>query len=149
MRRLVLALVVAWLGIIPILGQSATVTINPTSGTRGQNFTITAVRLPANTTFTFDILLASTNRVVFSTTRQSNAVGEAVLAIRSDDTDALGEYIVQVKQGSTVLAETRFSLIDPSQATATPSQPTSLPVTPDPATPQIQPTVPAPTSVPV
>jgi hypothetical protein len=149
MRRLVLALIVVCLGILPALAQGAAVTINPASGTRGQNFTITAVRLPANTTFTFDILLASTNRVVFSTTRQSNAAGEAVLAIRSDDTDALGEYIVQVKQGSTVLAETRFSLIDPSQATPTPPQPTSIPVTPDARTPQIQPTVPPPTLAPV
>lgn len=152
MRRFMLAFTVliamfvsATVGSALVSAQGATLTITPSSAAGGSNFSISANGLAANSTYTFDFLLASNNSVIFSTERTTDANGAVTLSIRSDTTDIVGEYIVQAKQGATVEAEGRFTITDGSTEPATPQgQSTLAPATLAP----IEPTV-APTSAPV
>lgn len=132
----------------------ASVTVTPSSAKRGDGFTITASGLQANLAYRVEILFSPTSEVVYSTTRNADSTGTIVLPLRSEASDAIGEYRAQIKQNNAMVAEAVFTLLSETDtvtatpvvplvtATSAPSQPTAQATTIAPTTqPTVAPTV--------
>jgi|GEM_PF-6669443 len=127
-----------------VLAQSPAMTITPNSIARNQSLNIEATGLQPGTSYRLDVLYVPSNAVVYSTDRSSDANGVLTFGLRSDASDALGEYRVQLRSGNSLVVEAPFSLIEDS-ATPVPSTPlpqsTPVPSTPLPPAPTVAPPV--------
>jgi hypothetical protein len=115
-----------------VLAQGATVTLTPTSAARNQSFTINAQGLQPSTNYRIDILFVGSGQVVYSTNRTADANGNFSIGIRTEASDALGEYRIQVRQGNSLVGEATFTLLDDAQA-----QPTNTPPPPTVVVPMV------------
>ena len=113
-----------------VLAQGATVTLTPASATRNQSFTINAQGLQPSTNYRIDILFVGSGQVVYTTNRTADANGSFSIGIRTEASDALGEYRIQVRQGNSLVGEATFTLVDEGQPMPTAVAPTSAPAMP-------------------
>ncbi|MFQ3646009.1 MAG: PPC domain-containing protein [Anaerolinea sp.] len=113
----------------PVAAQQITVRIDPPVITRGGGFVLTAAGLIPNERYTFDFVFVPTGQVVFTTDRVADPLGSIALSIRSDDTDELGDYRVDIRLNRVVVAEATFTLV---AADAPPTPTPSTQATPQP-----------------
>ncbi|MGB1287806.1 MAG: hypothetical protein ACPG7F_14800, partial [Aggregatilineales bacterium] len=127
LKQFFILFAITLLATFAVQAQDVTITVDPASGDPGTAFTITVVGLQANTTYTTDFILQSSNETLFTTDRTSNNTGELVLNISSSGSDPEGVYLVQVSDASGILADGQFTL----GAATTPeqTQPTPPPTT--------------------
>lgn len=113
MRRILALLTICTLFLVSasaVLAQSATVAVSPASAAQGSSHSITASGLSPNRTYTVDFVYSATGEVIFTTDRTSNDSGSFVLNIRSSESDAPGIYLVEVRDGDQIVAETTFEI---------------------------------------
>jgi hypothetical protein len=132
LAALVLAASLLLLAALPAAAQQITVRIDPPVIARGGGFVLTAAGLTPNERYTFDFVFVPSGQVVFTTDRVADPLGNISLSIRSDDTDELGEYRVDILLNRVVVAEATFTLVGADapptptpSTTATPQPPTS------------------------
>lgn len=118
MRRLIsslssfaIAVCLVLVAALPAAAQGIIVRIDPPVIARGGGFVLTASGLTPNERYTFDFIFVATEQIVFTTDRVADPLGSISLSIRSDDTDELGEYRVDISLNRVVVAEASFTLV--------------------------------------
>jgi hypothetical protein len=99
------------LALTPVRAQEITVRIDPPVIARGGGFVLTATGLIPNERYTFDFVFIPTEQVVFTTDRVADSLGGITLSIRSDDTDELGEYRIDISLNRVVVATASFEIV--------------------------------------
>ena len=95
----------------------ATLSISPTSGSMGTEFTVDIANLQPGTAFTFEIVYDG--EVVYSVERNAASDGTYSTALGLSESDPAGDYTVLARQGDTTLAESTLTVIaDDSTAQA-------------------------------
>ncbi|MCU0512615.1 MAG: PPC domain-containing protein [Anaerolineae bacterium] len=92
------------------LAQTVTITITPASGAVGSAFTVTVDGLNASTEYSLAFIYAPTGATVFTTSRTASPGGQITLNVNSEASDAPGDYRVEVRAGSQVVAQATFTL---------------------------------------
>lgn len=128
------------LAALPVAAQQITVRIDPPVIARGGGFVLTAAGLTPNERYTFDFVFVPSGQVVFTTDRVADPLGGISLSIRSDDTDELGDYRVDILLNRVVVAEATFTLVG-SDAPPTPTPSTQATPQPTPSSSNVTVTV--------
>ncbi|MCS6835813.1 MAG: PPC domain-containing protein [Anaerolineae bacterium] len=114
---------VLWQAItVGAMAQAVTLEVSPSSGPRGTSFIISASNLAASSSYTVDFVYVPSGQTVFSAQRSSDGSGRLTLSVIAEESDALGEYRVVLRQGQQVIAQTTFTIVE-----APPSTPQSQP----------------------
>lgn len=95
----------------------ATLSISPTSGSMGTEFTVDIANLQPGATFTFEIIYDG--EVVYSVERNADSDGTYSTALGLSESDPAGDYTVLARQGDTTLAESTLTVVtddSPAQA---------------------------------
>lgn len=95
----------------------ATLSISPTSGSLGTEFTVDIANLQPGVAFTFEIIYD--DEAVYSVERNAASDGTYSTTLAISESDPAGEYTVLARQGDTTLAESRLTVVaDDSTAQA-------------------------------
>lgn len=132
LAALILAASLMLLAALPVAAQQIAVRIDPPVIARGGGFVLTATGLIPNERYTFDFVFVPTGQVVFTTDRVADPLGGISLSIRSDDTDELGDYRVDIRLNRVVVAEATFTLVG-ADASPTPTPGTQATPQPTPS----------------
>jgi len=113
--RLAILLVSLLLVVSSIAAQEneASVTITPQESTLTTPLQVDAAGLEPGETYEFQFIFAETEEIVFSTELMADENGAVTLPVVSEESDALGLYLVRViGAGNALIAEGEFTLIE-------------------------------------
>lgn len=113
--RLAILLISLLLVISTVIAQEneANVTITPQESTLTTPLQVEATGLEPGVTYEFQFIFAETDEIVFSTELTADDDGNVILPIMSEESDALGLYLVRViGEGNALVAEGEFTLIE-------------------------------------
>jgi 5-hydroxyisourate hydrolase-like protein (transthyretin family) len=96
---------------ITTFAQEVTITIEPESVVRGDEFVITAEGLEPNEDYTFELVFVDTGDMIFESDTTSDNDGVALLPLITEQSDELGEYEVSILDRRDVLATATFEIV--------------------------------------
>jgi len=99
------------------MAQAVSLQVTPSSGPRGTSFIISASNLSPSEAYAVDFVFVPSGQTVFSTERSSDASGALTLSVIAEESDALGEYEVTLRQAGQIIAQASFSIADAPSST--------------------------------